>query len=269
MALSMSPLLLATGQVTGYTAMIPTFHARPISSGRENPVQLQRQRFIVFVYRNAVAVGSAADFVNTGQVTVSQEIALPSTGHDENGSEPGGRLSNGLLSVHMWVEGQRILPEVIHDGSEDWYAIQVGFPAGERRRVEAVFWAQTSLEDVDALPGLDTAAIAPGRRGFMLDLAHAAVWDAAIDAIDVTVVLEGGLSIERDSISAEPRSYDLQDSTLTWSFRNIEPSLDDNIVLAYTPSGSWGTATMAGLSRYIVGKVYDKMLQHMKRRDEE
>jgi len=254
-----------------YTAIIPTFHDRLNTFGRESFLQLQRQRFILFVYRNAVAVSSEADFVNTGMDTLSQEFGLPSTGHDENGNEPGGRISNGILDVQLWVEGERIAPDFIHDGNEDWYTIRTRFAPGEQRKVKAVFWAQTSLVDVDSLPGLDTVAIAIGKRGFMLDLSHATVWNNVVETIDVTVVLKGGMSFQRDSFSAEPDTYELRDSTITWSLKNVEPSPSDNIVVSYTPSGSWGSATntMAKLARYIVGRVFDSLLYYVRQIDEE
>ena len=247
-----------------YLAIIPAFHDRLNTSGVENSLKLQRQRFILFVYRDAVAVYSEADFANTGMDRASQEFALPSTGHDENGAMPEGRISSGILTVQLWVEGERVAPDFIHDGNEDWYTIQSWFEPGERHTVKAVFWAQTSLTDVDSIPGLDTVAVDIGKRGFMVDLAHATVWNNVIETIDVTVVLKGGMSFRRDSFSAEPDTYDLQDSTITWSFKNVEPSQNDNIVVSYTTSGSWGSATntMAKLSTYIVKRVYDELLNY-------
>jgi len=237
----------------------------------ESSLQLRSQRFVLFAYRNAVAVYSEADFVNTGIDTLSQELALPSTGHDETEDEPGGRISNGILSVQLWVEGERVAPEIIHDGNEDWCTIRSRFAPGAQRKVKAVFWAQTSLTDVDSLPGIDTVAITIGKRGFMVDLSHAAVWNGVIESIDVTLVLKGGMSFQRDSFTAEPSTYDLQDSTMTWSLKNVEPSMSDNIDVSYTPSGSWRSATntMARLSTYIVKKVYDDLLSYVEQIDQE
>jgi len=262
--LSIAPLSLSIGQEKNYSAVIPAFHDRLITSGHESVLQLQRQRFVLFVYRNAVAVFSEADFRNTGVDTVSQEFALPSTGHSEIGDEPGGRISNGILSVQMWVEGQRIAPEFIHAANEDWYTIRSRFAPGERHNVRAVFWAQTSLAGVSPLPALDTVEIPVGKRSFVLDLYHAAVWRNVIETIDVTVVLKGGMSFQRDSFSCEPDTYLLQDSTVTWSLRNMKPSPSDNIVVSYTPYGSWGSTpnTMANLEKYIVRRAYDRLLDY-------
>ncbi len=250
------------GQGRRYIAIIPAFHDRVVTSGGEGNLQLQRQRFIVFVYRNAVAVSSEAEFLNTGGDTLSQEFALPSTGHEDNQNGPDGRISNGILTVRLWVEGERATPELIHDGNEDWYTIRARFAPGEHRRVNAEFWAETSLSDVDSLPGLDTVAIPAGPRGFMLDLCHAAAWKSSIGSIDVRVVLKGGLMFGQDAFSAEPDVYRREDSTMTWSFRNLKPGPGDNIVVSYAPSGSWGSTpnTMARLSAYIVRKVYDNLL---------
>ncbi len=262
---------LVFAQQEKYLAIIPTFHDRLNTSGIESSLRLQSQRFVLFVYRNAVAVYSEANFVNTGMETLTQEFALPSTGHDENEDEQGGRISNGILSVQLWVEGERAVPDFIHEGNEDWYTIQSRFTPGGHRKVKAVFWAQTSLTDVDSLPGLNTVAIAIGKRGFMVDLSHATVWNGVIESVGLAVVLKGGMSFRRDSFSGEPNTYDLQDSTLTWSFKNLEPSSSDNIVVSYTPSGSWGTTTntMAQLSAYIVKKAYDNLLYYVERMEQE
>ncbi len=268
MALSLCQASPSPGQGKQYIAIIPTFHDRIVTAGRESVVQLQRQRFVLFVYRNAVAVSSEADFLNTGGDTLSQEFALPSTGHDDNVDRPDRRTSNGILTVRMWVEGERVTPGSVHDGNVDWFTIRARFAPGERRRVKAEFWAETSLTDVDSLPGLDTVAIAPGPRGFMLDLFHAAVWKRPIGTIDVAVVLKAGLTFGQDDFSADPDAFQLQDSTITWSFRNLVPAPDDNIVVFYTPSGSWGSTpnTMARLSTYIVRKVYDSLLDYVEQR---
>jgi hypothetical protein len=269
--LSIALLSLSMAQEKQYIAIIPTFHDRLHTFDRESVLQLQRQRFILFVYRNAVAVSSEADFVNTAMDTLSQEFALPSTGHDENGDEHGSRISNGILGVQLWVEGERVAPDLIYDGTEDWYTIRSRFAPGERRKVKGVLWAQTSLADVDSLPGLDTVAIAIGKRGFVLDLSHATVWNNVVETIDVTVVLKGGMSFRRDSFSAEPDAYDLEDSTMTWRLKNVEPCTSDNIVVWYTASGSWGssTNTMAKLSTYIEKKVYDELLYYAEQKDQE
>ncbi len=234
-------------------------------------MQLRRNQFVLFIYRNAVAVSSEAVFINTGRETLTLELALPSTGHDDNGDEPGGRISNGLLDIQLWVEGERAVPEFTHDGNEDWCTIQARFGPGEERKVKALFWAQTSLADVDSLPGLDSVAIPDGKRGFLLDLSHATVWNSVIEAIDVTAVIRDGMSFEQDSFSAEPDTYDLRDSTITWSLVNVEPSPRDNIVVSYTPSagGRSATNTMAALAKYIVGRGYDSLLSFLKQIDED
>jgi hypothetical protein len=264
--LAIAPVSRSIGQEKRYSAVIPAFHDRLIKPGGESVLQLQRQRFVLFVYRNAVAVSSEADFLNTGVDTLSQEFALPSTGHGESGDEPHDRISNGILSVQLWIEGQRIAPDVIHEDNEDWYTIRSRFAPGEHRKVKAVFWAQTSLAGAGSLQSLDTVVIPAGKRSFVLDLSHATVWKNVIESIDVTVVLKAGLTFKRDSVLCEPDTYHLQDSTLTWSLRNTKPSPNDNIVVSYTPSGIWGLApnTMARLETYIVKKVYDRLLDYAK-----
>jgi hypothetical protein len=258
-------------QEDGYIAMIPPFHNRLYVEGPEGSLQLARQRFVLFVYRNAVAVYASAEFLNTGKDTLTQELALPSTGHDENGSAPGGRISSGILSVQLWVEDDHVVPEVMHSGGEDWYTVTVRFTPGERRTVQSLFWAQTSLTDIDSLPGCDTVPIIEGTRGFMIDAAHASAWSGQVTSLRVTAVLRGGLSMQRDSVSAQPGSYGLADSTLTWSFRAIEPSPETNIVVFYSPSSGWGTTpnTMEKLSTFVVRRVYDQLLEYARSTEEE
>ncbi len=252
-------------------AVVPTFHDRLNTSGRENLLRLQHLRFVLFVYRNAVAVYSEADFVNTTPDSLFQIFALPSTGHAVNREESGSEISNGILSVQLWAEGKISSSQAIHDGSGDWVTIRAGFAPGEGRKLKALFWAQTSLARVDDLPGLDTVPIPIGRRGFIVDLSHAAVWSGTIRTIDVAVVLKGGMSFQGDSCSAEPATFDLQDSTMTWSLTDVEPSATDNIAVFYAPSGNWGSApnTMADLSAYIVGKGYDSLKRYVQQLERE
>ncbi|GEM_PF-1715508 len=252
-------------------AIIPSFHDRLRTSGAEGPVQLSRQRFVVFVYPNAAAVYSEADFVNTSSETFVQEFALPSTGHNENGNAPGGRISTGILNVQLQVQGKRIAPDFIKDGIEDWYTIRTPLAPGEQQNVQALFWAQTSLADLDSLPGLDTVEIPDGRRGFMCDLAHGATWNSAISTIHIEVVLMQDLNIDPGSVSADPNTYEVQDSTFSWNLYNVEPSPDDNLFVWYSGIENHKPEynTMAKLSGYIVKTVYDNLLTYARMRDEE
>lgn len=256
---------LSTAQEKRYSALIPAFHSRLVASGNENVLELKHQRFVLFVYRNAVAVSAEADFVNTGPDTLSQEFALPSTGHGEAGKEPLGRVSNGILSVQIWMEGQRISPELIHEGNEDGYTIKSKFAPGQRHRVKAIFWAQTSLVDIDSLSHRDTVVLPTGKRGFLIDLAHASVWKHMAQSIDVTLVIKGGMTFKGDAFVPEPDTYHVQDSTIAWSLRNLEPTQRDNIVVSYEPAGGWGTVpnTIARLETFIVKTVYDRLLEYV------
>jgi hypothetical protein len=77
-----------------------------------------------------------------------------------------------------------------------------------------VFWAQSSLTDIDLLHGLDTTSIAAGKRGFVIDAAHASIWSGIVESIEITVVLKGGISFQCDVFAAEPGTYTLRDSTI-------------------------------------------------------
>jgi len=271
MFLSIAPLYLSKAQEKEYIAIIPTFHDRLNKSGSEGSLRLQSQQFVLFVYQNAVAVYSETDFVNTGMNTLSQEFALPSTGHDENGILPGGRISTGILSVRLWVQGERIAPDFINDGNEEWYTIKTQFAPGEQRKVKALFWAQTSLADVDSMPGLDTVMISDGKRGFMLDLAHAAIWNGPIETISINAVLMQDMDVKQGSFSADPNTFEVHDSTLTWKLNNVEPSASNNIFVWYSSYGKQGPEynTMAKLSSYIVETVYDNLPSYVRKMDEE
>jgi hypothetical protein len=263
------PLLLA--QAREYIAMIPLFHDRQNTAGAEGPLQLNNQRFVVFVYKNAVAVYSETDFVNTSMETHIQEFALPSTGHEENGMLPGDEISTGILSVHLWVQGERIAPELINTGNEEWYTIKAQFAPGEQRKVKALFWAQTSLTDVDSMPGIDTVVITDGNRGFMFDFAHAAIWNGPIETVSINVVLLQGLDVKQGSFNIDPRTYEIQDSTLTWRLYNVELSASNNIFVWYSSDGKQESKhnSMATLSTYIVKTVYDNLRDYARKMDEE
>jgi hypothetical protein len=257
-------------QTKEYIAIVPTFHTREPMGSAESSLQLRHQKFVLFVYPNAVAVYSESDFINQEDELLSQEFALPSTGHDENGSDPGGRISNGILSIQLWIQGERVDPEFIRDGNEEWYTVQTTFAPKEERKVKALFWAETSLTDIDFLLGSDTTIIANGKRGFLIDLSHASIWNNNIELNNVVVVLKDGILPSEQNFDAEPKTYDLKDSTFTWSQKYVEPSLDDNIFISYDSPNNldFNLNTMKKLADYIVKKVYDQLLYYASRLDE-
>jgi hypothetical protein len=264
-----SPFYL-TSQTKDYIAIIPPFHSRQNTTGTESPLELRNLEFDVFVYKNAVVVYSESDFINQSENVIEQELAIPSTGHNENGNDNSGRISNGILSAQLWVEGERVSPQFVKDGNEEWYTIQAKLRPHESRKVKTLFWAETSFADVDSLPGLDTTIITNGRRGFLIDLDHASVWNSTIQSIDITVVLRDGILPSGKTFSATPPSYDLKDSTLTWSMKYIEPSGDDNILVTYDSFNNSDTTTntMAKLSTFIVKEVYGELQYYVSELDE-
>ncbi len=263
-------LLLAEGQSapaqgTQYIAMIPVFHDRQWRGGLEGPLHLHRQRFVMAVFRNAVAVYSEAEYVNNGTLPIEQELALPSTGHDENGDLPGGRISNGLLDVQMWIQDRRVEPQFVNDGIQDWVAIRARFEPGEERKVNALFWVQTSYANVDSIPGLDSVAIPDGDRGFLVDVWHAAPWNGSVGSLRADAILEDGLRDHDPSFRAEPDTYETQDSVLVWRFYDLEPSQGDNIEVKYSSVGrSEGSPnTMASLSAMMIETVYGTLREYL------
>lgn len=254
-----SPLRL-TAQTKDYIAIIPPFHIRQNATGTESQLELNKLQFVVFVYENAVVVYSESDFINQSENEIEQELGLPSTGHNTNGNDPSGRISNGIRSTQLWLQGDRVNPKFIKDSDEEWYTIQAKLRPHESRKVKALFWAETS-PDIEDLPESDTAVIPNGRRGFLIDLAHAAVWKSTIQSIDITVVLKDGIFPSLETLSAGMPSYNLKDSTLTWSMKFIEPSTKDNVIVQYESfnNSDSTTKTIAKLSSFIVKQAYGQL----------
>lgn len=247
-------------QGVNYIAMIPPLHDRRNGSGRSSTVQLTHQRLVISLYRNAAVVYSEGDFVNRGEEPYTVEMALPSTGHREGSGALDARVSNGILGVELWVEGERASPQMVTDGDGDWYVINTTFQPRDVKKIKSLFWLETSLADIDSVPGLDTFRISGGRRGCVIDLSHAGGWYDVIQAVDITVLLKEGLSADGPAFSAEPKTYTVTDSAIEWKFRNIEPSENDDISILYSVPDEAGTPlnTMAVLARYVVTRGYDE-----------
>ncbi|MEO8398736.1 MAG: hypothetical protein ABI550_02855 [Ignavibacteriaceae bacterium] len=258
------PISSSLSQSDDYIGIIPPFHNREALSNNETQVELNRQLFILFAYKNAVAVYSESDFINNSDNFVDQEFSLPSTGYDVNGDDPGGRLSNGIWNVQLWIQGERNNPQFIRDGSEEWYTVRAKFDPHENLKIKALFWAETSLTDIDSLPGFDTTIIVNGKRGFLIDLGHAAIWNNVIESITTFVVLHDGVNSGNNNFSAVPETYQEEDSTLTWDMEYIEPSESDNIIVNYESEEKNDSTsnTMAELSSFIVKYVYDQLLDY-------
>ncbi|MCE1190275.1 MAG: hypothetical protein LWX56_14195 [Ignavibacteria bacterium] len=246
-----------------YIAMLPVLHCRGVASGMESPVQLTRSRVVAFVYANAVAVFTEAELANTSDTRLEVELALPSTGHNEN--ESAGKVSNGILGVQMWVQGERVEPVVLHDDSGEWYTIKARLQPGETRKVKALFWAETSLADIDANPNGDSVAITMGARGFMIDVAHAGLWKGNVESMQVHLVLRDGITTARPGFEAVPGTYMSRDSVLTWSVKFFEPSASDNILVSYqSVSGNSETeGSMQRLASFITKEEYGKLLYYV------
>ena len=255
-----SPLRL-TAQTKDYIAIIPSFHIRQNTTDAESPLELRNLHFIIFAYENAIVVYSESDFINQSENVIEQELGLPSTGHNVNGNDPGGRISNGIRSTQLWVQGEKVNPQFIQDGDEEWYTIQTKLQPRESRKVKALYWAETSLADIEDLPGLDTTVITNGKRGFLIDLAHAAKWKSTIQSIDITIILKDGIFPSWETYSAGLPSYNLKDSSLTWSMKYIKPSTNDNVLVKYESfnNSDSTTNTIAKLSTFIVKQAYGEL----------
>ena len=248
-------------------AIIPLFHDRLHQAEGDNILQLSHQRVIVFVYRNAAAVYMDATFLNTESDSITHELALPSEGHMGVRSNT---RSNGILGVQLWVSGERIEPS-ISEGRETWYTIMPSFGSHEEKKIRALFWVQTSLSDVDGFAGQDTMLIPDGRRGFLIDLHHAAAWKNVIQSLDISVNLRESLTRKNSRMGVEPKNYDDQRSGFSWTLQNIEPSFSDDISVLYTPPASMASHwnTMSKLSDFVERTAYDELLRFVRTIDEE
>jgi hypothetical protein len=255
-----SPLYL-TAQTKDYIAIIPSFHIRQNTTDTESPLELRNLNFIIFAYENAVVVYSESDFINQSENVIEQELGLPSTGHNVNGNDPGDRISNGIRSTQLWIQGEKVNPQFIKDGDEEWYTIQTKLQPRESRKVKALFWAETSLANIEDLPGLDTTIITNGKRGFLIDLAHAAKWKSTIESINITIILKDGIFPSWETYSAGLPSYNLKDSSLTWSMKYIKPSTNDNVLVKYESfnNSDSTTNTIAKLSTFMVKQAYGEL----------
>jgi hypothetical protein len=127
--------------------------------------------------------------------------------------------------------------------------------------VKALFWAETSLANIEDLPGLDTTIITNGKRGFLIDLAHAAKWKSTIESINITIILKDGIFPSWETYSAGLPSYNLKDSSLTWSMKYIKPSTNDNVLVKYESfnNSDSTTNTIAKLSTFMVKQAYGEL----------
>lgn len=254
-----------TGARTGepHTAVIPSFYDRAHALGVEGPIRVTTLAFTLFVYRDAVAVYEEADMMNMEKDPVIRELSLPSTGFDQDGHPPGGPISNGILGVQMWVDGERTIPQVLSDGDNvSWYTIRAAFDRFETKKIKALFWVRTFPANDDELPGLDSTTIPYGPRRFMVDLSHAAMWAGDIEALDVTALLRDGMDMTSANFNATPDSYESYDTVVTWHLQDVEPSGAEDISVTYIPDDAERRATpMSDLARRISREGYEELLR--------
>ena len=256
----------APAQENSSIAIIPLFHDRLQPRGGDERIQLQSQRVIIFVYRNAAAVYLDAHFLNTESDSLTHDIALPSTGHMSIHSNI---VSNGIFGAKLWVSNEH-LELSISEGNRVWCSIAPSFASHEEKTVHALFWVQTSLADIGSAMGEDSALIPDGRRGFLVDMQHASAWKDIIQSLDVTIVLRESITQKNSRVSVEPKNYFTQHSAYFWSLENVEPSFSDDISFLYSPTTTmtshWNT--LAKLSEYTVHTAYDELLNYVQKLDE-
>lgn len=239
-------------------AIIPPFLDRQHRDYWESTLQLGRQEFVVFLYRDAAVVYSEADFVNTGSETLRVELGLPSTGFSTAAGPGEQDFSSGIRDVRLWVASQRVEPMQYHDGGVDWLTVTPVFAPQVQTRVEALFWAETSVGD-DA-----------SDRALWIPVSQAAIWKDVIKSLDVTVVLKEGLAADDSLFEADPDNYSVEDSVLTWSFWSVEPSPGEDISVVYNSHEGriLNAAARESLSKLIIEHVYDEILEYVREEEE-
>lgn len=253
---------ITRGQGNEYRAVIPFFLPRDAQNTTPSSLQLKKQRFILFQYQNAVAVYSEALFSNESDESLNVEIGLPSTGFRPLQPEDDSIVSNGLLGVRIWVDGERRETRIDTDDTIEWFTITPLFRPHEETTVKSMFWVQTSLANVDSLPGYDTIPIPRGPRFFMIDLAGSAVWREAINELHVVLVLKDGLALRDAGFSAEPRTYEARISDLIWTSEDVEPTVGDAISVRYSARKATSFTTMGKAAEFITRRVYDDLEEY-------
>ncbi len=240
-------------------AIIPPFLDRRHRNDWESALQLVRQEFVVFLYRDAAVIYSEADFVNTGSDTLRTELGLPSTGFACDEESGGQDISNGIRDVRLWLARERIEPVLHHDAEIDWFTVTAVFTPQVQTTVKALFWVETPT-------GTDSVD-----RAMSIPVSKAAIWKDVINSVDVTVILKEGITTDDSLFEADPDSYSVEDSVLTWSFGNIEPSQSDDISILYnSPQPHFIDASIReNLSRFVIEHVYDEMLEYVRESEEE
>jgi hypothetical protein len=240
-------------------AIIPPFLDRLHRDDWESTLQLARQEFVVFLYHDAAVVYSEADFVNTGTDTLRVELGLPSTGYTIGKGLAEQDISSGVFGVQLWVSSERVKPKVHQGGDAEWVTVTPTFTPQVQTTVKALFWAETKIGDD------------PGDRAIGIPLSQAAIWKDVINSIDVTVVLKEGLVSSDSLFQADPDPSSIEDSVLTWSFSEIEPSTDQDISILYHSSRNQALSDdeRESLSRFIIEHAYDEILEYARESDEE
>jgi hypothetical protein len=240
-------------------AIIPPFLDPQQRDDWEGTLQLARQEFVVFLYRDAAVVYSEADFVNTGPDTLRVELGLPSAGFSTGGGLGEQDVSSGIHGVRLWLTHERVEPTLHHYGDVDWLSVTPVFTPQVQTTIKALFWVETPA-------GND-----PGDRGIGIPLSRAAIWKDVINSVGVTVVLKEGLTAEDSLFEADPDNYSIEDSVLTWSFWSIEPGQSDDISILYNSPHPHiiDASTRENLSRFIIEHAYDEMLGYVRESEEE
>ncbi len=254
------------GQVEDTIAIAPPFLDKYQRSDWDGSVQLKRHNVVVFLYQNAALVYCEDEFVNTANNSINMELSLPSTGYTMESTSGTLLHSKGLLGLRIWVDDEQKLSSVQDYGNALWFSITPTFVPDRITSVRSMFWIPTTIGSLAEDPSLDSLAIPPGKRLFVVNYSQASDWEDYIEEANIMVVLKEGLLASAATLKVSPEVSSRNDSTWTWTRVNIEPSIADNIQLAYDPSQIEKTNldSMSELSAYFRKTGMDELLEFVR-----
>jgi len=246
---------VASSQSQDTIAIVPPFLDRQERDDWDGAIRLIRQDVVIFLYQNFATVYTEATFVNTSQELLNVEVSLPSMGYTVQDDAGRSINSKGLLGTRIWIEGQRVVPEVQQSGDDIWYSITPLFLPGKETEIRALLWVPTTLGQIGNSAAFDTSIIPRGQRELFIFFSNAAMWSEIVDQATFLIVLKDGLTGSDSMFQVYPKDPVYTDSTLQWSLEDTEPINEDNIVVRYN------TTIQKRTPLNYIRKIYDFIMK--------
>jgi len=177
-------------------------------------------------------------FQNSGAAT---EVLM---GFPQGARVPGG--SPELLDFRSYVDDEEVpvafRPDVRREADrefEGWYAFSVPFAAGQTRQVGNTYHGRLTRHS-------------NGERSFDYMLHTGASWHGPIGRGEIVVRWTSDRDVAPDTISASPPPLTTGPHELRWRFLDLEPSLEDDIRVAFRPVYGPQNAGIATASSGVV-----------------